>query len=65
MQSEVNSKVPILRDIIIQVLSSKQIEEIATRDGKERLKDEMVKAVNRALIDGQIKNVYFTTFVIQ
>jgi len=65
LMAEVNSKIPVLRDIIIQVLSSKQIEEIATRDGKERLKDEMVKAINRALIDGQVKNVYFSTFVIQ
>jgi flagellar FliL protein len=65
LQSEIEKKIPVLRDIIIQVLSSKQIEEITTKDGKERLKDELVKALNRALIDGQLKNVYFTTFVIQ
>jgi len=65
LMSELDRKNAIIRDTIIQVLSSKQIEEIATIDGKERLKDEIVKALNRLLIDGQIKNVYFTNFVIQ
>lgn len=65
LMPEIDKKIPVLRDIIIQILASKQVEEITTKDGKERLKDELVKAVNRALIDGQIKNVYFTTFVIQ
>ena len=65
LQPEIEKKIPVLRDIIIQILASKQVEEITTKDGKERLKDELVKAINRVLIDGQIKNVYFTTFVIQ
>ena len=65
LMPEIEKKIPVLRDIIIQILASKQVEEITTKDGKERLKDELVKVINRALIDGQIKNVYFTTFVIQ
>ena len=65
LMPEIDKKVPVLRDIIIQILASKQVEEITTKDGKERLKDELVKALNRALIVGQIKNIYFTTFVIQ
>jgi len=65
LQPEIEKKVPVLRDIILQILASKQVEEITTKDGKERLKDELVKAINRALIDGQIKNIYFSSFVIQ
>lgn len=65
LMPEIDKKIPVIRDIIIQILASKQVEEITTKDGKERLKDELVKVVNRALIDGQIKNIYFTTFVIQ
>ena len=65
LMPEIDKKKPIIRDIVIQVLASKQVEEITTKDGKERLKDELVKVINRALIDGQIKNIYFTTFVIQ
>ncbi len=63
--SEVERKVPVIRDYVIQVLSSKRVEEITTRDGKERVKDELVKVLNTLLIDGQVKNVYFITFVIQ
>jgi len=65
MQAEIEQKQDLLKDIAIEVLSSKQVEEIVTKDGKERLKDELVKALNRVLVDGQINNVYFTTFVIQ
>lgn len=65
LMPELDKKNALVRDTIIQILSSKQIEEIATIDGKERLKDELVKAINRLLIDGQVKNVYFTNFVIQ
>ena len=63
--SEVERKVPLIRDRVIEVLSSKRVEEITTRDGKERVKDELVKVLNTLLIDGQVKNVYFITFVIQ
>jgi len=65
LQTEIEQKQDILKDIAIEVLSSKQVEEIVTKDGKERLKDELVKALNRVLVDGQINNVYFTNFVIQ
>ena len=65
LQAEIEQKKDILKDIAIEVLSSKQVEEIVTRDGKERLKDELVKALNRVLVDGQINNIYFTNFVIQ
>jgi len=37
----------VLRDITIEILSSKQVEQIVTRDGKEKLKDDIVNALNR------------------
>ncbi|MDO7252980.1 flagellar basal body-associated protein FliL [Helicobacter cappadocius] len=65
LQKEVEAKSTIIQDSIIEILSSKSIEEIATTKGKDRLKDEIVNRINSFLIDGYIKNVFFTEFVIQ
>ncbi|PAF41232.1 flagellar basal body-associated protein FliL [Helicobacter sp. 11S03491-1] len=63
--NEINAKITIIQDTIIELLSSKSIEEIATTKGKERLKDEIVNKINDFLIDGYVKNIFFTDFVIQ
>ena len=63
--AELESKDPVIRDIMIRVLTSKTLEEIATAKGKEKLKDQLVNQVNLRLRDGEIKNVYFVEFVIQ
>ncbi|PAF48936.1 flagellar basal body-associated protein FliL [Helicobacter sp. 12S02232-10] len=65
LQNEINAKATIIQDTIIEILSSKSIEEIATTKGKDRLKDEIASRINDFLIDGYIKNVFFTDFVIQ
>ncbi|MDR1451032.1 MAG: flagellar basal body-associated FliL family protein [Helicobacteraceae bacterium] len=62
---EVLNKMPRIRDAIIQQLSSKRFDEISTESGKVRLREEIKNNVNKHLIDGQVKNVYFTSFVIQ
>ncbi len=64
-QAEVDKKKPLVRDIIIRVLSAKSYEEISTIRGKETLKDELVTELNKVFVDGQVKNVFFTEFVIQ
>ncbi|MCI7484885.1 MAG: flagellar basal body-associated protein FliL [Helicobacter sp.] len=63
-QPEVETKLPMLFDAIIEILSSKSVEEIITTKGKNRLKDEIVRRLNEFLIDGSIKNVFFTNFLI-
>ncbi|CBG40359.1 flagellar basal body-associated protein FliL [Helicobacter mustelae] len=65
LQQEVEQKTSILQDIIIDVLSSKSIEEIVTTKGKERIKDEILQRVNQILVDGYMKNIFFTEFVVQ
>lgn len=61
---ELEKKVTPIRDIIINLLSSKSVEEISTAKGKDRLKEEIVNKINEILNDGFIKNIYFTDFVI-
>lgn len=63
-QPEIETKLPVLCDAIIEILSSKSLEEVATTKGKNRVKDEIVQRLNEFLIDGSIKNVYFTSFLI-
>ncbi len=65
LSAELDKKKAIIRDIIIRVLSSKTFEEISTIKGKERLKDEIVEKINEILVDGEIRNIFFTDFVIQ
>jgi flagellar FliL protein len=65
LQQEIDKKLPAIRDIIINILSSKTVEEIQTAKGKEKLKEEIRKKVNKILTTGEIKHVYFTKFVIQ
>ncbi len=65
MVAEMDKKKPAIRDIVIRTLSSKTFEEIGTSKGKERLKDELVEIINEILADGQVKNIFFTDFVIQ
>jgi flagellar FliL protein len=65
LQQEVDKKLPAIRDIIINILSSKTVEEIQTAKGKEKLKEEIRRKVNEILTTGEIRHVYFTEFVIQ
>jgi len=64
-QAEVEKKKPMIRDIIIKVLSAKSYEEISTIRGKENLKDELVTELNKIFTDGSIQNIFFTEFVVQ
>ncbi|MDR2905078.1 MAG: flagellar basal body-associated FliL family protein [Helicobacteraceae bacterium] len=62
---EFTNKTPKIRDVIIQQLSSKRFDEISTETGKTRLREELKNNINRYLIDGQVKDIFFTDFVIQ
>ncbi|WP_104578629.1 flagellar basal body-associated protein FliL [Helicobacter felis] len=62
---EVKVKETAIKDTIIEILSSKSVEEITTLKGKNKLKEEIRSNINSFLIDGFVKNVFFTDFVIQ
>ena len=62
---EMDTKKPLIRDIVIKTLSAKTYEEISTIRGKENLKDEIAMKVNQVLSDGIVNNLFFTDFVIQ
>jgi len=64
-QPELDKIKPAIRDLVIRILSSKTVPEISTAKGKEKLKAEIKKNINAILPKGEIRNVYFTAFVIQ
>jgi len=65
LAAELESKTAVVRDVCIRLLSSKTLEEISTAKGKEKLKEQIVNQLNLRLRDGNVRNVYFTEFVVQ
>ena len=65
LKAEIGNRLPQIRDTILVSMSSKSFADIDTAQGKFRLKEEIVGHVNKLLTTGNIKNVYFTEFVIQ
>jgi len=53
-----------LRDLVYQVLLSQAGEELKTKDQRQMLRREVLDQLNRNLIGGPIKEVYFTDFLI-
>ena len=56
---------PVIDDITTTILSSKAFDEISTVEGKQKLKEELMLAINDALGYQGVMNVYFTDFVVQ
>lgn len=65
LQKEITTKLPLIKDTIIRTLSSKTFEEISTPKGKDKLKEEITQELNAFMLDGYIKSIFFTEFVIQ
>lgn len=62
---EVDGRLSQIRDEILMLLTSKRVTDVETPDGKRILKDEIFTRVNKILVTGRIKQVYFNEFVIQ
>lgn len=65
VKMEVDENLKKILDSILILLSSKTFEQVISVQGKFRLKDEIITRVNRFLVLGHIKNVYFSEFIIQ
>lgn len=65
-EEEVTTMQPVVDDTIITLLSSKTYDQIYTSEGKEILRAELLEAINTKL-EGklEVKNVYFSEFVLQ
>ncbi len=63
--TEVESKIPQIRDGFLILLSSKSLSEINTTEGKLKLRSELLHRVNQVLKKGRVTTLYFTEFVVQ
>ncbi len=64
LAAELPARTQQIRDIILQILNSKEKQDIDEEIEKERLKDEIKKAINNVLTSGEIEDIYYDEFVI-
>jgi flagellar FliL protein len=62
---EIEKRLPLIRDSILMVLSTKTYEDISTTDGKNELRNQLVMSLGKFFMTGNIVNVFFTEFVVQ
>ncbi|EQB35497.1 hypothetical protein M947_09440 [Sulfurimonas hongkongensis] len=62
---ELDNKSPVIRDRVIRILTSKSLEEISSKKGKQKISDQIMDTLNAMISDGRIKGIYFTEFVVQ
>ncbi len=65
LSQELHNKMPQIKDSVITVLSSKTSDDVLTIEGKFKLKEQILRRINKLLKTGVVKNVYFVEFVIQ
>lgn len=65
LKTEIEARLPQVRDALIVLLSSKQLSDITDFEGKSLLKEDILERVNDLLETGDVKSVLFTEFVVQ
>ena len=61
----IEKRLPKIRDAILMILPTKKYEDIGTVEGKSALRNEMLTKINELMKPEEIKNIYFTEFVVQ
>ncbi len=64
-EEKLNSRLPIMDDTVITLLSTKTYEDLYTAEGKEKLRVEIMDTLSSKLVDLHIISIYFTEFVVQ
>lgn len=63
--ASINSKIPVLDDTIVTLLSSKEFAAVYSTEGKDVLRQEIIDAINSRLPEYKVIYVYFKEFVMQ
>ena len=64
IEGEITSKMPQVRNVIIDLFNSKRPADLATAEGRDYLKEEIKNAINGFLVSGKLRGVYFTNFAL-
>ncbi|MEE4254006.1 MAG: flagellar basal body-associated FliL family protein [Desulfuromusa sp.] len=62
---EINSRMPQIKDAILLLVGNKTFGELNDLQGKIQLRAELINKVNSILLNGKVKRIYFTDFVVQ
>jgi len=65
VMAEITTKETILRNYIINILSSKTFNDVKDIEGKTALRKDIISKSNLILKTGKVLNVYFNEFIIQ
>ncbi len=65
VKAEVEKRMPIIKDAIIDIISSKESNFIRSPEGRETLRLEIIRRINTILVEGGVRNIYFTEFIVQ
>jgi flagellar FliL protein len=65
IETELKARDAEVRDAMLRVLGAKHVEELSDITQRDRIKDELRKALDEILKPGSVKGLYFPQFVIQ
>ena len=63
--NEAGTKVPLMRDAVIDILSSKTLEDLEPGPMRNALRDELVATISSVIIKARVTRVFFNEFVVQ
>jgi len=63
--TEINNRLPQIKDAILLLIGNKTYGELRDMQGKLQLRGELIKRLNEILTKGKVKRIYFTDFVVQ
>ena len=65
VSAELSAHIPQIRDAVLVLLSSKDVNAVRTTQGKFQLRDEITQRINGLLKKPGVRSAYFTEFVVQ
>jgi flagellar FliL protein len=63
--AEMAPEMPKIWDVVTRVIGSKSVEDVASNAGRQKLKDELVAALNEELHGEKVEEIFFVTFITQ
>ena len=63
-QAEIEKRKAQVRDIVIKICRAKNSEELREKEGNDKLRHEIITAINDILPFGQVMDIFFTDFIV-
>ena len=62
---EAETRMPVVRGLIIDILASKDLDELVTPTARDILRTEILTALNEDATEGGFRDLYFTEYLVQ